>query len=112
MPSAISFGDFIPLGEPLRLEAEASPLAFLPNSGNWGAAFTAEATRRFLAAHAIRFRELPALGPMQLARGLIQRETLLLGGGGAWSDRYPGGQRLAARAALFLVHRGFLWVIP
>ena len=101
MPSAISFGDFIPLAESLRLEAEASPLAFLPNPGNWGAAFTAEATRRFLAAHAIQFRELPALGPIQLTRGLIQRETLLLGGGGAWSNRYPGGQRLAARAAFF-----------
>jgi hypothetical protein len=34
-------------------------------------------------------------------RGLIQRETLVLGGGGAWSDRYPGGQRLAARASRF-----------
>ena len=101
MPSAILFEDFAPLAESLRLEAETSPLAFLPNPGTWGAAFTAEATRRFLATHAIRFRELRTLGPVELTRGLIQRETLLLGGGGAWSDRYPGGQRLAARASRF-----------
>jgi len=101
MPSAVSSAEFAPLVESLRLEAEASPLVFLPNPGNWGAAFTAEATRRFLAAHAIRFRELRTLGPVDLTRGLFQRETLLLGGGGAWSERYPGGQRLAARASLF-----------
>ena len=101
MPSAVCYGEFAPLAESLCLEAEASPLAFLPNPGNWGAALTAEATRRLLAAHAIRFRELRTLGPLELARGLFQRETLLLGGGGAWSDRYPGGRRLAARASRF-----------
>lgn len=91
--------DFAPLAESLRREAERSRLAFLPNPGTWGAALTAEATRRFLTAQSIPFRELRSLTPNELTRGLVRRETLLLGGGGAWSDRYPGGRLLAARAA-------------
>ncbi|MGA1769910.1 MAG: hypothetical protein ACO4CP_08910 [Steroidobacteraceae bacterium] len=87
------------MAESLCLEAETSTLVYLPNPGNWGAALTAEATRRFLATHAIGYRELRRLGPLELTRGLVRRETLLLGGGGAWSERYPGGQQLAARAA-------------
>jgi len=98
MSPAIPSGDFAPLAEALRPEAEESALVYLPNPGNWGAALTAEATRRFLAAHSIAYRELRKLGPLELTRGLVRRQTLLLGGGGAWSSRYPGGHQLAARA--------------
>lgn len=100
-PTAMRLREFAPLAEALRLEAAESRLAFLPNPGNWGAAFTAEATRRFLAAHEIPFRELHTLGALDLLHGCVQRETLLLGGGGAWSKWYPGTHRLASRAARF-----------
>ena len=100
-PNAIPMREFAPLAEALRREAAESPLAFLPNPGNWGAAFTAEATRCFLAAHEIPFRELQTLGALELIHGFVQRETLLLGGGGAWSNLYPGTHRLAARASRF-----------
>jgi len=98
---AIPPGEFAPLVEALRAASRDAPLAYLPNPGNWGAAFTAAATRRFLAAHHIPYREIGRLGPLALARGAARREILLLGGGGAWSERFPGGRGLAARAARF-----------
>jgi len=98
---AIPPEEFVPLVEGLRAAASDTPLAYLPNPGNWGAAFTAAATRRFLVRHGIPFRELARLGPLELARGAVRRETLLLGGGGAWSERFPGGRGLATRAARF-----------
>lgn len=105
LPSAVSHAvptsEFAPLADSLRQEAERGSLRFLPNPGNWGAALTAAATRRFLESRAIPFREIQRLGPLELTRAFLLRETLLLGGGGAWSDRYPGGRQLAARASRF-----------
>lgn len=101
MTPAVTTHDFSPLVNAIRREAADSPLAYLPNPGNWGAAFTAAATRALLAAHSIPFREVCRLGPVDLVRGTIRRETLLLGGGGAWSENYAGGRGLAARATRF-----------
>lgn len=99
--AAIPFGDFAPLVEVLRASADEAPLVYLPNPGNWGAAFTAAATRRFLAANGIPFTEIGRLGLLQLVKGAARREILLLGGGGAWSGLFPGGRGLASRAARF-----------
>ena len=96
----ISF-HFNSLASAIRDEAERSTLSFLPNPGNWGAAFTAEATRRFLSSNGIAYREIPSLNLVSLCRGMVRRETLLVGGGGAWSNLYSGSHSLTARASRF-----------
>lgn len=101
MVPAVPITEFAPLVEALRDEARQGPLVYLPNPGNWGAAFTAQATRRFLTSNGIPFRELRGFGPVAWATGWVRRETLLLGGGGAWSESYPGGLQLANRASRF-----------
>ncbi len=93
--------EFRPLIESLKAACERSPLVFLPNPGNWGAAFTAAATRSLLNRSGVVFREIRSLSPLVLARGAIFQETLMLGGGGAWNTRYPSGYKLAARASRF-----------
>lgn len=98
---AVPPDDFAPLVESLRREAADAPLVYLPNPGNWGAAFTAAATRAFLTLHSIPFSEVRRLGPIDLVRAAVRSKVLLLGGGGAWSERYPGGRGLALRATRF-----------
>lgn len=91
--------DFDALAADLRAASDGRPVVWLPNPGNWGAALTRAATREFLAANDIAFREVGRIGRADLLRALLARDVLVHGGGGAWSDRFPGAWLAVRRAA-------------
>ena len=94
----IPANEFEELADALRSSAESSPLVYLPNVGNWGAALTREATRSWFRQLGLRVREIPRLNATTCFGAAVRRETLVYGGGGAWSDLYPGGRNTVRRA--------------
>lgn len=91
--------EFDALADELRETGNGRTLTWLPNPGNRGAALTRAATREFLSTNGIAFREVGRIGRAELLRALIGRDVLVHGGGGAWSDRFPGAFLAVRRAA-------------
>lgn len=105
MPTlAAMLPEFEALAADLRDAARGRPVVWLPNPGNWGAALTRSATRDFLAASGVAFREVGHVGRAGLLRALLFRDVLVHGGGGAWSKRFPGAWETVRRAAPWFRH--------
>jgi hypothetical protein len=95
---SVPVSDYDALAEELQSLARHSALVYLPNASNWGGALTREATRRFFHQRSIRVREIARLNIAECFGAAVQRATLVYGGGGAWSELYPGGLNTVRRA--------------
>ncbi|MFQ5426274.1 MAG: hypothetical protein ACE5EV_04250, partial [Gaiellales bacterium] len=77
--------EFIHLGETLRAHAEASPVYYLANPGNWGDALIRAGTITFLSRLGISYQELRvSTSDWIVSTPPIGGGLLIYGGGGAW----------------------------